>query len=150
MPIGLRIYGFGWSTFRIDVFEWLLMFFCIVNSWWFSRTYLLWIYVGTVDFKRKLILMANCSAIISNSDLKYLVLDKSLSKLDMNDSETILSWHLLRNTFLIFGKRFTARIFAYAGLMLPVCLAIVLILILQLANVISQENNFYAVNLLFL
>ena len=130
MPIGLRIYAYGFSTFRLDGFEWLLMFFCLANSWFFVRSYLFWILIGVLDFKRKVVLMANCSAIISNTDLKYLVLDKTLSKLDMNDSETILAWYHLRNTFLNFGKRFTLRIFAYSGMMLPVCLAIVLILIL--------------------
>jgi hypothetical protein len=96
------------------------------------------------------VLMANCSALISNVDVKKSVLGPCLPKLDMKDPETVIAWYYLRSIFLNFGRRFTVRIFWYCSLFLPVCLAIIVLIFLQLFHVITDENNFYIVNLLFL
>jgi hypothetical protein len=94
--------------------------------------------------------MANCSASISNVDMKKSVLCRELPKLDMKDPETTIAWYYMRSIFLNFGRRFTVRIFWYCSLVLPICIAIFVLIFLQLFNVITDENNFYIVNLLFL
>ena len=41
-----------------------------------------------------------------------------MPKLDMTDSETILSWYRVRRIFLNFGSYFTNRMFLYCGILL--------------------------------
>jgi hypothetical protein len=130
MPIALRVYGYGLPTFRPDVFEIFFALFSVKLSQFFWWAFLLFVYIGWVDFNRKLVLLANWSGIISNVKTKSLVLGRHLPKLDMKNPETIIAWYSLRSIFLHFGRRFTVRIFWYWSWIVPVWLAVIVVVFL--------------------
>jgi hypothetical protein len=107
-----------------------------------GRILFLFIYIGKVDFDRKAMLMRQCSALISQTDAKFLLI-KGLPQLDMTDPSTGQAWYFMRRVFLSFGKRYTARTFLYISILLPPCIGLVALLYLQLFNIVSDSMNIY-------
>ena len=110
----------------------------ILVSLLLSRTFLTFILAGVYDFRRRKLMMAQCSALISHVDNKYLYLDRNMAKLDLTHVSTILSWYHMRAAFLDYGKRFTLRLFLYTSLIFPVCLLVIVVLFLMVFDVIGK------------
>lgn len=148
----LRYYGFGLSGFRADPFEIIYTIISSLKAYIASVQFVKFIAAGLFDFKRKRTLMAQCTGLISKVDQKFLLVkgDKKKPKIDLNDPLTVLSWYYLRRSFLDFGKRFTLRVFLYASLVLPICITVVLVLLLQLAGLVAVTYNYYLVPSLYL
>ena len=121
-----------------------------VISFMYCRGFFLFILTGVYDFSRRKLMMAQCSALVSHIDNKYLYLDRNIGKLDLTNISTILAWYHMRAAFLDFGKRYTLRVFLYSSLILPVCLLVIVGLFLIMFNVLGTEYNFYFVPWLFL
>lgn len=135
----------------MDGFELFYICFSFLVSFYFSRGFLLFIQSGVEDFKRKKLLMAQCTGLISRVDRKFLLIGVNcFPKLDINDSNTIMSWYYMRRSFLDFGKRFTIRVFLYTSLILPLAVGVIVIIILQMFKVIGISYNYYFVPFMIL
>ena len=124
-----------------DLFNFADIVYIFINifiSFFLSRGFLTFILVGVYDFSRRKLMMAQCSALISHIDNKFLYLDRNMARLDLTNIPTILSWYHMRAAFLDFGKRFTLRVFLYTSLILPVCLLVIVALFLMVFKVIGQ------------
>ena len=142
----LRYLTFSDKSSEVNPFEIVYMIVSIYKAFISSKQFVTFIYTGVYDFRRRIMLMAQCSAIISNVDQKLLYF-KEIDKpqLDFNDPTTILAWYLLRRAFLDFGKRYTLRVFLYASLIFPLCIGSVIIVLLQTNKVIGIEYNYYLI-----
>lgn len=150
-PIALRFYRYGSEWLSMDWLEILYIFYSLLLAFYFSRVFLLFIQSGVEDFKRKKILMAQCTGLISRVDRKFLLIGKNCApKLNVNDSGTIMSWYYMRRCFLDFGKRYSLRIFLYTSLTLPISVGVIVIIILQMFKVIGVSYNFYFVPFMIL
>ena len=135
-PFALAIYRFGFTELYGNGFFIANAVVSIIPGLLHSRAFLLFITTALYDFKRKNKFMQECFKMIST---------KQEFSLDMNDELSLLSWYYLRRGILDFGKRYTLRVFMYISLILPVCLSIILILLLQVFGVVGIEYNFYFV-----
>ncbi|CAG9320427.1 unnamed protein product [Blepharisma stoltei] len=134
-PIISFVINYGWDFGALGVIYWLYSFLiCIV----IARRYLLYVYVGIVDMKRRKFLMKRCSSLISIKER-----DKSLPEeywypsLDFYDLKSIDSWYNMRAAFLDFGRQYTYRTVIYASSILPICILIIFSLILEMFEIIS-------------
>ena len=142
----LRYYGFGIAGFRYEPIELIYTLASLYKGYYASTEFVKFISAGLYDFKRRRLLMAQCTGMISNTDEKLLLFDqKQKPILDMKDPSTILSWYYLRRAFLDFGRRYTLRVFLYASLIFPLCIFIIAILFLQFIKIINSEFNYYIV-----
>jgi hypothetical protein len=147
----LRYYAFDVSGFSASVIEIIYIFISSIKSFYGASHFIKFIAAGLYDFKRKKMLMAQCTGLISKVDHKHMVFKgDNKPELDLHDPMTILAWYCLRRTFLDFGKRYTKRVFMYASLVFPVCIAVIVILFLQLGGIVSIKYNLYLIPALFL
>ena len=147
----LRYYAFGMAGFRADPFEIIYTFLSAYKAYIASSQFVMFIAAGLYDFKRKRMLMAQCTGVISRVDHKYLLFKGTdMPEMDLTDPATILNWYHLRRTFLDFGRRYTLRVFLYASLVFPVCVSVVVMLLLQLSGIIGVKYNYYLVPCLML
>jgi hypothetical protein len=114
-----------------------------------GRILFMYIFIGKVDFDRKAMLMRQCSALISQTDSKFLLI-KGLPQLDMQDPSTVQAWYFMRRVFLSFGKRYTMRTFLYISILLPPCVGLVVLLYLQLFGVVSNSMNSYLASWIYM
>ena len=150
-PILLRIYRYGISWVAMDWGQVMFIIYSVGMCFYISKKFLLYIQAGVEDFKRKILLMAQCTGLISRVDRKLLLVGKDCSpKLDINDPRTIMNWYYMRRTFLDFGKRYTLRVFLYTSLILPMSVGVIVIIILQMFNVIGVSYNYYFVPFMIL
>lgn len=150
-PIMLRVYRYGTSWIIMSGLEMFYIIYSVITSYFFSRAFLMFIQSGVEDFKRKKLLMAQCTGLISRVDRKYLLIGVDCyPKFNMNDPNTIMSWYYMRRCFLDFGKRYTLRIFLYASLILPMAVCVVIVIVLQMFNVIGISYNYYFVPFMIL
>ncbi|CAG9333668.1 unnamed protein product [Blepharisma stoltei] len=113
--------------------------------------FLMFIYVGVVDFKRKRTLIDECTALISDLDIKGTsVFDHNIPNADMYDLRTIDAWYTLRVVFLDFGRKYTYRIFAYSSLVFPLTFVMIALFLLQTGGVLGGASNGALISLLFL
>ena len=110
LPMFILLYDYDDFTVHEIVYMGMSAFY----TYGFCSIFLKINLVGIYDFSRKMMLMAQCTSMISNVDAKYSYLDDH-PLLDLEDIRTILSWYYMRNTFLDFGKRYTLRIFMNAS-----------------------------------
>lgn len=149
--IALRYYSYGVNGFRYDPVEIIYTLKSLFKGYISSTQFVKFIAAGLYDFKRKRLLMAQCTSLICTTDRKYSVLQNSNKHmLDTSDAETMLSWYCLRRSFLDFGRRYTLRVFLYASLLLPICIAIIVILFLQILGLVGVSYNYYIVPGIFL
>ena len=147
----LRFYAFGWSGFRADPFEIIYTIVSSYKAYTASSQFVMFIAAGLYDFKRKRMLMAQCTGVISKVDHKYLLFKGTdIPEVDLTDPASILNWYHLRRTFLDFGRRYTLRVFLYASLVFPLCISVVLLLLLQFCGIIGVKYNYYLVPSLML
>lgn len=136
------------ETFFIttDPVEILYINLSMIIAYISSHQIVSFIAAGVYDFKRKKLLMAQCSALISKTDQKYLFYC-SLPKpeLDLNDPLTVISWYYLRRAFLNFGQRYTNRVFLYVSLLFPVCILTIVMLFVQFLGLVNIKYSFYLV-----
>lgn len=112
---------------------------------------MLFVYVGVFDFRRKIKLMGQCSAMISDTEIKdSFTYEFDVPLLDMQDSRTVESWYAMRVAFLDFGRKYTYRIFLYASLVMPLCIVMIAFVILQMLNVIRVVDSSAFVSVFFL
>lgn len=140
-PYYMRIYEFGIEVYSPDPFEVIYYIISmpigIINCY----AFLTFLGLGVIDFRRRKMLMAICSAAIDKHYEDKLNLEQA--KFDMRDKLTVESWYILRSCFLDFGRRYTHRIFLYASLILPVCILVIILILLEMINVIGTEFNIY-------
>ena len=142
----LRYYAFGWGGFRLNAFEIAYTLLSVYKGYTDSSQLVKFIAAGLYDFKRKRMLMAQCTGLISKVDHKFsLFKNTDMPQMDFTNSATILNWYHLRRTFLDFGKRYTLRVFLYASLILPLCISVVAMLILQVTGIIGGQYNYYLI-----
>ena len=147
----LRYYSYGVSGFRYDPLEIVYTLMSLFKSYASSTQFVKFIAAGLYDYKRKRMLMAQCSGMISKVDRKHLLFNKTERPLiDISDPMSLLSWYYMRRAFLDFGKRYTRRIFLYASLILPVCITIIVLLFLQILGLVPYTYNYYLVPGIFL
>ena len=116
----------------------------------FTRAFLSFILAGVYDFKRKKLLMSQCTSILSAADAALFLLQGNKHTLDTNHPQSLLAWYNLRRVFLEFGRRFTLRVFLYASLVVPVCIAALLVIFLMVLQVVSLDLVIYFVPGMFL
>ena len=144
--IMLRYYGFGIQSIKADPLEIIYIAFSAFKAYSASTQFVMFISAGLYDYKRKKMLMAQCTGLISRVDHKYMLFkDNERPELNLKDPLTILSWYYLRRSFLDFGKRYTLRIFMYSSLIFPVCIAVIIVLFLQLFGIVGVSYNFYLI-----
>ena len=142
----LRYYGYGIGGFRYDPVEIVYTLHSFFKGYISSIQFVKFVAAGVYDYKRKRMLLAQCTGLISKVDRKLLFFDDKIKPLlDMNDKMTILSWYYLRRTFLDFGRKYTLRVFLYASLILPICIFIIIVLFLQVIGIIGVTYNYYIV-----
>lgn len=134
---------------KVDVVIGIYFVVCFYNSFILSRAIFGYFLVGITDFKRKLMMMRQCSSLISQTDAKYSLI-QGLPLLDLTDPCTVHAWYIMRRAFLSFGKRFTLRNFLYISMVLPPSVSVVLLLYMQLFGVISNDINRYIGCLIYL
>ncbi|CAG9322354.1 unnamed protein product [Blepharisma stoltei] len=104
-----------------------------------SYGFILFIYIGVFDFRRKKMLMDQCSTMISDKEIiGTFSYEHNTPLLNMQDPRTVESWYSMRQAFLDFGRKYTYRIFLYAGLVLALCFVILVFVLLQLFS--PQQN----------
>ena len=113
------------------------MFLSVTIAFIFSRGFMIFILVGVYDFRRRKLLLAQCSALVSHVDKKNFCMKLNIYKIDITNVSSVLSWYHMRSAFLDFGKRYTLRIFLYTSLILPVCVCVIVGLFLMLFDVIG-------------
>ena len=134
-PFLLEIYKSGYS-FELNFIYIIYSVVSALVAFIHCDAILRFLLTGTYDFRRKKLLMDECSALITVDSVLEGVLD-------LEDSSTVQSWYFLRRAFLDFGRKFTLRIFLYFSLILPLCIFIILLLILQIFNVVGNDLNIY-------
>ncbi|CAG9324460.1 unnamed protein product [Blepharisma stoltei] len=111
---------------------------------------LMFVYIGICDFRRKKIMIDECTAMISDIDIKDTVwFVRNFPSADMHDLRTIESWYTLRTASLDFGRKFTYRIFAYSSFVLPLSCAMVALFLLQAFGIIGGASSGALISLLF-
>lgn len=130
LPFMIRLYYFGPGTFRLEPFPIFYSILCTYGAFYYSWFILRILALSIYDFRRKRLLLAQCSSFISpNEEMKCLFMT-SLPKLVLENPDTMDSWYILRSVFLDFGRRFTLRIYLYISIMLPVQFTIAFLIIL--------------------
>ena len=147
-PHIVRMVVVGVDSFQLDVVEFLLTPLSLFLCFFFSSAMLQFILVGILDFHRKKTLMSQCSALISSFDRIHLL--EKLPKVDRSDPRSVFGWYYMRRSFLDFGKRFYTRVHLYTSVILPVLIAAVVMLVLEMFTVIGTGYNFELVPPLYL
>ncbi|CAG9320426.1 unnamed protein product [Blepharisma stoltei] len=137
-PIVLSLFSIQFDNSLEGIFGVAYAVFSMIISFIFTNRFLLYIYVGIVDMKRRKFLMKQCAALISCQELdRSFPKEYRLPSLDFTDLRTIDSWYNMRAACLDFGRTYTHRTFVYSSLVLPLCIFIILGIILQFFGAVN-------------
>jgi hypothetical protein len=143
-PYIVKVVVHGPESYQADPFEIVFYILSFPTALFCCYTFLSFLGVGAIDFKRRKFLLEICSAMIYSEYDDRFNIDRA--KLDMREAGTVESWYILRTSFLDFGRRYTQRIFLYASLILPVSLVVIVIILLQMVRVVDTTYNIYFIS----
>lgn len=139
LPFVTLFWRLGASAFLMSPAEYVYSVQGFIQSYMSFNLFIKFILVGYYDFNRKKKLQAQCTALISNVDEKYLEMEGCRPKLDILNIQTVMSWYYMRKAFLDFGRRYTVRVFLYFSLVFPVCLLSIILVFLMMFDVIGKR-----------
>lgn len=143
-PYVAKVAVHGPESYQTDPYEIVLYILSLPTGLFCCYTFLSFLGIGAIDFQRRKMLLEICSAVISSEYEDSFNIENA--KLDMREAGTVESWYILRTSFLDFGRRYTQRIFLYASLILPLCLLVIVIILLEMVKVIDASYNIYFIS----
>ena len=106
--------------------------------------------VAVYDFSRRKVLQSYCTQLLDSADSENIFLSGTDYRLNIADADNIMAWYHLRMALLDFGRRLTNRLMLYVSLILPLCVATIVLAYLMVFGVIAQDLIFLMTPILWL
>lgn len=134
--------------------EFFFVIYVLINtivSFYLSWTFVLHVYTGIFDARRKLYCMQQMTILLDQNKMNRYFLDiPQVTLFDMSDHNTIDNWYQIRSSLLDFGKQYQTQVAIYVSMVFPLSLGITGMIILDILSITTDSANRALVSMLFL
>ena len=132
IEFGYVFHDFDWSSITYSSIE-------LYMNFWLGFANYIFVYVGLLDFQRRVYMIKACGAMITPFKSNYSTKYQLFPTVNISSQDCLANWYQLRTCVMDFGRKYRQRVLIYSSIFFGVYLFFSAVIILNLFGFIEEE-----------